>query len=386
VLFRSHNLAIYGWDLRDALSRNADNAAAEQRTDAGHHLVPLIRNADHIAAGRVLDSARTSGGLAMTPLEAATALSREGTLEDPEGPGIETLIVLLGANNALGSVISLWVHWSGPGYDHLQAKAAYNVWQPQHFAAEWAKVVAAVRRVRARHVIFGTVPHVTIAPVARGVGGKVRAGSRYFAYYTRPWIAEDAFDPDEDPCLTADEARAIDSAIDAYNDTIVASVAEARHDGLDWRVMELAGVLDRLAFRRYLDDPQVDRPGWLTPYKLPPALANLDPMPDSRFFASDEDGRVKGGLISLDGIHATTVAYGLMAQEFVWIMQDAGVEFRRGDGVTPRTGDVLVDFDRLLERDTLVGHPPKFLDDAVNMIGWVDQCADVLRRLWAGAA
>jgi hypothetical protein len=32
----------------------------------------------------------------------------------------------------------------------------------------------------ARHVIWGTVPHVTIVPIARGVKGKVRPGSRYF--------------------------------------------------------------------------------------------------------------------------------------------------------------------------------------------------------------
>src|SRR3954454_6407184 len=166
----NHNLGIYGWDLRDALSRNADNAHEGLRTPDGHHIVPLVRNADRISAGRVLDSARTPGGLPLTPLEAAAALSREGTEDDPDGDGIETLIVLLGANNALGTVIGLRVHWSGPGYDDLQAKAAYNVWQPAHFAAEWARVAAALRTVRARHVLIGTVPHVTIAPVARGIG------------------------------------------------------------------------------------------------------------------------------------------------------------------------------------------------------------------------
>lgn len=198
--------------------------------------------------------------------------------------------MLLGANNALGSVVGLQVHWSHDGYDDLRRKAAYNVWQPPHFDAEWAQVVAAVRGIRARHVVIGTVPHVTIAPVARGIGGKVRSGSRFFNYYTRPWVDEEAFDPDEDAHLIADDARAVESAIDAYNETIVASVAAARQDGLDWRVMDLACVLDRLAAKRYLSDPEVERPAWLTDSPLPPALAQLDPVPDSRFFAAATTG------------------------------------------------------------------------------------------------
>ena len=116
-------------------------------------------------------------------------------------------------------------------------------------------VVAELRRIKARHVIVGTVPSVTIAPIARGVGGKVRPGSRYFPYYTRPWIRDEDFDPDSDPHITEDEARAVDSAIDAYNQTIIDSVAAAREDGLDWYLFDLGGLLDRLASKRYLVRP-----------------------------------------------------------------------------------------------------------------------------------
>jgi hypothetical protein len=383
----NHNLGVYGWDLRDALSRNADNAHEGLRTPDGHHIVPLVRNADQISAGRVLDSARTPGGLPMTPPEAAAALSLEGTIETPgKGDGIETLIVALGANNALGSVLGLSVHWSGPGYEDLQQKAQYNVWQPEHFKAEWAQVIERVRAIRARHVIVATVPHVTIAPVARGVGGKLEKGSRYFRFYTRPWIADADFDPADDPHLTGEEARAIDSAIDDYNDTIVASVKAAREEGRDWRVLDLAGLLDRLASRRYLEDKDVTLPAWWTPYVLPDALQALAPPPDSHFFASGPGGRDAGGLFSLDGIHPTTVAYGLMAQEFMRVMEEAGVEFMRGDGVTPRPAGVEVDWARLLEKDSLISHPPASLDADVKLIGWFDEQIDVLKRLWGGAA
>lgn len=381
----NHNLGIYGWDLRDALSRTADTAHESERTGLGAAIVPLVRNADKIAGARVLDSARDGVGRALTPFGAAAQLSRDGTDEDPDGDGIETLIVFLGANNALGSVISLEVRWSDGGYDDLKAKAAFNVWQPEHFAAEWARVVAEVRTIKARHVIFGTVPHVTIAPVARGVGGKVEKGSRYFRWYTRPWISEKDFDPADDPSLTADQARAIDAAIDMYNETIVASVKAARESGLDWRVLDVAGMLDRLASRRYLDDPDAVKPDWWTPYDLPDELDRLTPVPDTRFFGSGPDGRERGGLFSLDGIHATTIAYGLMAQDFIGVMQEAGVEFMRRDGVTPREGDVRVDWDWLIPLDSLIDKPPRSLGANFELVGWLDEKVDLLRRLWAGA-
>jgi hypothetical protein len=377
----NHNLAVYGWDLRDALGRTADTAAAAWRVPEDWSLVPLVRNADSIAAMRVLDSARDSSGGGLTPLGAAAALGEEGPGD--EGDGIETLIVFLGANNALGSVFSLNVRWSGDGYDDLRRKAAFNVWRPSHFAAELRLLADEVRRVRARHVIWATVPHVTIAPLARGVGGKVRPGSRYFRYYTRPWISDRDFDPEEDhPYLTADDARAVDSAIDQYNEAIVEAVRRGREEGRDWRVLDVCGLLDRLAARRYVEDPQMTPPPWWTPYELPPELAALSPTPDTRFFASGAGGRTAGGLVSLDGVHPTTIAYGVLAREFIRVMVDAGVVFRDAAGA-PRER-VEVDFGRLLALDSLVSRPPASLSPDVALIGWFDQRIDVVRRLWAG--
>jgi lysophospholipase L1-like esterase len=383
----NHNLGIYGWDLRDALQRTADTAQEGHKVPDGHHIVPLIKNAERISAGRVLGSARKPDGTAMTPFEAAEALSREGTLEGaPDGDGIETLIVFLGANNALGTVIGLQAHWSGPGYDDLKEKGRYNVWHPDHFAAEWALVVEKVRAIRARHVIFGTVPHVTVAPIAHGVGKeKVRSHSRYFPYYTRPWIEDKDFDPADDEHLTADEARAIDSAIDAYNDIIVGSVEAARNDDhLDWRVLDVAGVLDRLAKRRYIEDPDA-APDWWTPYPLPDELAAMDPVPDTHFFSSGPKGLISGGLIALDGIHPTTIGYGILAQEFMRVMQEAGVEFIRKDG-SVREGEVTFNWPALILADSLISQPPRSLGPDLNLVGWFDERIDIIKRLWTCAA
>ena len=131
----------------------------------------------------------------LTPLGAARVLGAQGTDESAGGPGIETLVVMLGSNNALQAVTNLEVKWSGADYDDVAQKGKYTVWRPEHFAAEWAALVVELRKIKARHVIVATVPAVTIAPIARGVGQKVRQGSRYFPYYTRPWIPNDEFDP-----------------------------------------------------------------------------------------------------------------------------------------------------------------------------------------------
>jgi hypothetical protein len=257
----------------------------------------------------------------------------------------------------------------------------YTVWRPIHFKAELDKLVEEVKTIRARHVIWGTVPHVTIAPFARGVnkdkdGNKARPGSRYFPYYTLPWLTEDDFNPEKNPHITGQEARAIDSAIDQYNDYIVEAVRAGRNEGRDWYVFETAALLDRLASRRYIEDPAA-RPEWWDKvggeYKLPPELQALSPVPDSRFYRSGPSGRTHGGLFSLDGIHPTTIGYGIMAQEFIKVMQLAGVKFYKSDGKTERTGEVKVDFKRLIAEDTLISNPPKSLSNAVSLIGMLDK-------------
>ncbi len=381
-----HNLAVYGWDLRDALDWNADRLQRSLHTPTDQLLSQVVENANERAALRVLHSARDTGGNALTLLEAAAAHGADGTLETPgEGDGIETLVVFLGANNALKTILQLEVVWSqAPDYGDLSAKERFTVWDPEHFAAELALVVAEIRKVRARHVVWITVPHVTVAPLARGVATKVAPGSRYFPYYTRPWISDEEFDPAEDPHLTGAQCRAIDSAIDQYNDAIADSVRAARRDGRDWRLLDAAGLLDRLALRRYITDPAA-RPPWWRPYPLPDALQDLDPVPDSRFFTSTPQGRVAGGLFSLDGLHPTTIAYGILAQELIRVMEGAGVAFFSGDGKTPRHSPVTVDFGRLIRRDTLISSPPPSLQSDLAVIGWIDETIDLVKRLFTRA-
>jgi len=379
----NHALAVYSWDLRDVLSRTAANLQARIEPPRDDLALQLVSNHIERAALRVYPhwSADTRQ---LTLLQVAQALG--GQHDEDTDAGIETLVVCLGANNALKTITKLSVVWSDDDFRDLQGKERYTVWRPEHFAAELAEVVAAVRRVEARHVIWCTVPHITIAPLARGVDGKVGHGSRYFPYYTRPWISDDDFDPGRDKHITAAQARAVDAVIDIYNDTLQDAVADARRgvDGTprDWYLLDLAGLLDRLATRRYIADPGA-RPDWWTPYPLPPALQALRPPPNSLFITGDgHGGRATGGLFSLDGVHPTTVGYGILAQELVDVMRLAGVEFRTPAG-TPRPDPVLVDFDRLVRRDLLTRRPPQNVRSGLELLGWADDTLDVLSKaLW----
>jgi hypothetical protein len=381
-----HNLAVYGWALLDVLTLDADRLAARIGADPPRdNVIEQIVEHDNDRAGLVVaQRARTDDGTARTVLEAAATLGADAA--DGQ-PGIETLVVMLGANNALGAVVHLDVCWSPEDYldrsvdERMEAAAAVTVFRPSHFAAEWAELVDAVRRVRARHVIVATVPAVTIPPVTHGVGSKVRPGSRYFPYYTRPWIKDEDFDPRRDPHLTEDQAREIDSAIDAYNETIIESARTARTDGLDWYLFDLGGLLDSLATRRYVDDPAA-RPPWWQPYELPPELAALAPAPTTRFFLSGPQGRTEGGLFALDGVHPTTIGYGIIAQEVVKIMDGAGVTFTGpGTGGTARPSPVTVDFGRLVAADTLISNPPTSVMSTLDLVGWLDQVLDWVHRI-----
>jgi hypothetical protein len=369
-----HNMAVYGWDVLDAATLTATVVAGQIGAPKDDPIAQIVQDNGARAGLVVLERAR-AGGAARTVVATAAAMAR--------GEGIETLVVMLGANNALGSVVSLQPCWSPQGYEDLtaaqrrKAKTGFNVWRPSAFAADWELLVAKLRRVQARHVIVATVPSVTIAPIARGVSGKIDPRSRFFPYYTRPWISDDDFDPRRDPHLTADEARAVDSAIDAYNATIIESVAAAREDGLDWYLFDLAAQLDRLAVRRYGESPWA-RPSWWTPYELPPELQSLDPVPNTRFFRSGPEGRTDGGLFSLDGVHPTTIGYGLVAREVIRIMERAGVGFTHRDG-TPRPGPISIDFDRILAADSLIGDPPAAVSNTLGLLGWLDQRIDWVR-------
>jgi hypothetical protein len=355
----NHNLAVYSYDVASAYNRKlADIESAIAHPGLLPRLSPTTANDVDRAARRVLANADSY----MSLMDAAEAHGNHG--------GIDTLVVALGANNVLDVVVGLKYLWATGDATRQHGHA----WSPSFFAADWEPLVGKLRQIKANRVLVATVPHVTVVPILAAKGERLRPDSRYFDYYTHYWL-RDSFDAETDPHLTGDQARAIDSAIDQYNGSIVESVRAAREDGLDWYVLEMSGLLDRLAWRRYLSNP-ASRPSWWDEvggaYPLPAPIGGLDPTPDTQFFEAGAAGRSHGGLIALDGVHPTTIGYGILAQEVINLMETAGVTF---------PGGTDIDFAALLDQDSLVSDPPATLTGDMHIVGWLNKHIDIISAL-----
>ena len=85
-------------------------------------------------------------------------------------------------------------------------------------------------------------------------------------------------------------------------------------------------------------------------------------------------------MFALDGVHPTTVGYGIVVQEIVNMMRLAGIPFFRPGGVTPRQDPALVDFERLVRRDTLINRPPRNPTSELRVLARADETLDLLRH------
>jgi hypothetical protein len=346
--------------VRDAYTYTVGEAlaAVTSRSTVPAVFSPLVSHHGDRAMLRTLQGPAVANPGAPDPttmVDAARWLGRDG--------GIDTLVVALGSNNALPSVVTLRLVWSNGPHS-----SGYMVSAPSDFDTDLRELRDRIAEINARRVIWATVPHVTVAPLARGVGAKP-SGSRYFARYTHAWITDAEFDPAINPYLTGEQMRAIDSAIDQYNYSIKQLVYAARtaEQPRDWLLLDICGLLDRLAYRRYIASPD-SRPSWwdAKAYDLPAALKMLTPRPDTRFFQSDASGRTQGGLVALDGMHPTTIGYGILAQEALDVMAHA-------DATPPKQ----VDFARLVSADTLISDPPRSLTGNLGAVRFVNEMVDI---------
>ncbi|MBI5367328.1 MAG: hypothetical protein HZA54_09845 [Planctomycetes bacterium] len=364
-----HNLACWGFDLGDSdtLTEALCRRAIPPPSDDLIKQIPEF--AKYRSARRTLNPARAAAGEELTQLGAAAALARA------EG-GIENLVLFLGANNCLGSVTRLAIRWSEEAdlYRPAHQRTA-NLWTPEHFRRLLDRVAPAVAALDARRVFVATVPHVTIPPVCRGVSveaapGAARSFDGYYEYYTHFWIWDADFrkDPTRYPRLTREEARRIDRTIDAYN-AALRETAAAR----GWHVVELCALLDGLAYRR-----SGGTPNQAIPVDLTLALARHAgtvgrirpdgrPVLDTRYLGlfpahADPERRYRGGIFSLDGVHPTTIGYGLIANVFLAEMRRAGATIRRE-----------LDWDAIVAADTLVTDTPKCLGDVQRVLAFLSK-------------
>jgi hypothetical protein len=340
-----HNLAVWGFEAGDAYALNAGMCqqalAGTRRNWLEAPSQPRLRT-----GLRVLNPAR------LTARSADTQLALAQQIKEREG-AIEHLVVWLGANNVLGTVVALATEPEtnvSPG-----PRSGKLLWSPKAFEEEYAEVARRTAAIGAEKVFVATVPHVVIPPLTHGFmndRGQLPPDQIHYDHYIYTFASEAKFDPERDPNLSKAQAQKIDGYIDEYNATI-----RRYAERYGFLVVDICGVLDRLAYRRNHGHPT---------YPLPPALADLD----VRFFRTDTRGqRVEGGLFGLDGIHPTACGYAVIAHEFVQVMR--------------QSGSVLddIDFARVRREDRLVAEPPGTLDDVRTLLEWLERRFHVLRFL-----
>ncbi|MEA5551963.1 hypothetical protein VB713_13510 [Anabaena cylindrica UHCC 0172] len=256
--------------------------------------------------------------------------------------GVENLILWLGANNALGTVISLEINQTPNDPDQIlnnpsqdaksfrEVREQWNLWHPNDFEAEYQQLLDRVDVIMQSNsnsdwnVFIGTVPFVTIAPLAKGVGPTTeidREGkpSTYYKYYTYFPFEEDTVRETGTLYLTLQDAVYIDDCIRTYNKVIKKLVdsKNSRYPKPRYHIVDLANALQQIAFKRNAGQVQ---------YDFPEYFDFAYPQVNTKYYHADTTGRLRqGGLFSLDGIHPSAIGQGLIAYEFLKEMKKVGV-------------------------------------------------------------
>jgi hypothetical protein len=348
-----HNLAVWGFRVADAYtvtSKYADKVIAKQEGWLADDLLGVPSAAMYRTARRVLNPRRQQERQAWSMLDNLAQIVRE----DPGG--VENLILWLGANDCLGTVLDLELRPmpSAGTPEDPEERRRWNLTHPDVFARDFATLLERVRAIvpATTRVFVGTIPHVTIPPVTQGIPP---FDGTYFAYYGRFFANQQNFSPSLNQHLTGAQAQLIDAVIDSYNRTIADLVAA---QGPAWRLVDMCDVLDQLAVKRNNLTDAPDRA--LREYyarlglRTHPLL-DLDPVPNVLRLTTEELGRrVKGGLFSLDCFHPTTIGYGIVAEAFMREMAAAGVA---------EADPARLNWQEIIAHDTLLRLPPVLWDD-----------------------
>lgn len=297
------------------------------------------------------------------------------------GNGVENVALWLGANNALGCVLWLDVRQSpssiDPGLTHVgRERRRWTLYHPEAFAADYAELLdrvgAAMKRNKNKgwKVFLGTVPALTILPLAKGLGpttpvripGKDEPSIyyKYYAYF--PFEAEAVREGVAH--LTMEEAVHIDAVIRAYNDSIKRLAAE-HNDALGaerYHIVDIAAQFDAIAYKRNNGRPT---------YEWPEELEWRFPKVNTKYYHADRSGRLRqGGLFSLDGVHPTAIGQGLTARAFLDAMGAAGVTTSGGQAASGG----LLDWDAIYDSDELYNRPIGLMQELYEherLLRWV---------------
>lgn len=348
-----HNLAVWGFQVADCWNITSEYVQYAIDTQEGlfaNDIAEPPSAAMYRTARRVLNPALRQDRMRWNVLDNLKHIV------DTEN-GLDNLIIWLGPNECLGTVVELDVRLmeqTNVTTDPMRRRESFNLTHPEVFRREFADLlnrIAALIPATTR-VFVGNVPHVTIPPVTRGI--PPRFGD-YYQYYGRFFATDSQFNPLLHKHLTMHDAVLIDHAIDSYNRTIASEVT-AR--GANWHLVDLCAILDTLAVKRNnaQDDPGRRLRQYYTDLGQPNhPLLNLRPVPSILSLRIDQAGkRTQGGLISLDGVHPSTIGYGIVAEAFLQAMHTAGE--MNADPQRLKWADIIA-------ADTQLQQPPRVWDD-----------------------
>jgi hypothetical protein len=353
-----HNLAAHGLDVFDSInltSAACDRIIADQEGWFQNDAFGTPSGAKYRAAKMILD-----------PDGKRPHKSQVGNLEllvnGDRGLGLaaeppDVLILWLGANDCLGTVVELELRdmASDPDPDlSLEGRRAYNLTSEAQFGRDYRALADAIDRILAGHktqVFVGTVPDVSIPPIAKGLG-QVKGG--IFPYYVRFFVSgEHERPPPFHRYLTGDEVGVVQRRIAAFN-AHIRDIAKGRPH---WHVVDVAGVLDQLAVRRKGKDHEAPLREYYEAKGRPEhPLLQLDPIPSLLMLKSEQERRLVGGLTSLDGVHPTTLGYGITAEVFLEAMRAQGI---------PGADPLAIDWQAVIAKDRIANAAPAVWDDAM---------------------
>ncbi len=345
-----HNQSVWGFNISDTWVVNEENSRKHIQNHRERFNVfnVLPEHAKFTTARLVLNPPLTPEFETRTQFDNAEKLAEDG--------GIENLIVCLGHNNMIAAITDLKLIWSkDDDLDVFPGQRTFTVYRPEHFEQQYRKMAEKVKKLGAKRVFVPTLPYVTIPPVCRGVNSDLSSkGLGYFDYYTRFWIWDEDFDPDKHPYLTKDEAIQLDLTMDEYN-AIIKKVA----DEYGFHVVPMAKNVAGMARRRLGGELVRDYPpGLVEALKKQDTTAHLvgddgEIKLSTEYIRLNESGKIyKGGIFSLDGLHPTTIGYGLMANVYLKTMAQAGVKFQRP-----------INWEHVVAEDSLISQPPRLLGD-----------------------
>ncbi|CAN5127007.1 hypothetical protein BH23BAC3_BH23BAC3_22000 [soil metagenome] len=346
-----HNQGIWGFSISDSWLLNEHYCRTYIKNNAPRYTVfsVLPDNAMHITARMVLNPSFDPGFENNTMIDNVKRLHKDG--------GIENLISCIGHNNIVGAVTNLKLVYSEEhDLNSPHDKRTCTVFRPEHFEDETRILYQKISSIGVERVFVPTLPYLTIPPAIRGVNSdKTKPRTGYFDYYTRFWIWDEDFDPERHPHLTKEDAITIDQHIDQYN-AIIRNLA----DDFGFFVVPIGRYVQSAARRRKgaehvspFPEPFIkalkrnEKTSYLVDDENQPRIST-----DYIRLSENSNKIDRGGIFSLDGLHPSTIGYGLIANIYKQFMGKHGVDFG---------GEI--DWDFVIENETLVTDPPLLLND-----------------------